>query len=194
MHQEMTTGTRWQDEDNGIQRDDRGIERLIAEFAPLVRALAHRYEGRGVDAEDLRQEGAAGIVRLARRYGTGGARARIGRHLPGIVRDASMRMRDMSRRRRETTFVSLDAPCGAEADAPTFGELLADERAASDIDDAELRASLEMCLDGRDLETALMIASGASCASIAEASGVTRQAVVNRLKRMRGKLAGARAR
>lgn len=51
-----------------------------------------------------------------------------------------------------------------------------------------------MCLDGRDLETALMIASGASCASIAEASGVTRQAVVNRLKRMRGKLAGARAR
>jgi RNA polymerase sigma factor (sigma-70 family) len=64
------------DEDTGIQRaataaaaGDRDARARCVELAyPRLRALARRYEGRGVSLDDLEQEVALGIMRAIERY------------------------------------------------------------------------------------------------------------------------------
>lgn len=48
--------------------DDVALERLIEENMGLVRSLALRFIGRGVDYEDLVQTGAIGMIRAARSF------------------------------------------------------------------------------------------------------------------------------
>lgn len=169
---------------------------LVRAFAPLVKKLARRYEGRGAEREDLEQEGYLALVRLAR-SGTlrGGAGRALSRHLPGYVRDAAARMR------RRDGVVSLYASACTDdgEDAPAWAESLPDGRALEAVAEMEAFDEVESLfraggpddpkkpsgLDGLDRKIVDALAGGMTQREIALRVGRTQQCVSHRIGRIR---------
>lgn len=157
------------------------LHSLAMEFAPLVRRIARRYEGRGAEREDLEQEGYAALLGIARRFGREEMALQLKRHLPGYVRDAARKMW------RPTHVVSLQF--GDEDDEGlTLAELLPDERPAEAVGEFELMDALECFLSKEDMKIARALAQGLAQAEIAEQTGESRSAVARRITNMRKRL------
>jgi RNA polymerase sigma factor (sigma-70 family) len=157
---------------------------LMEAFAPLISSVARRYEGRGAEFDDLKQEGCLALLQIARRTGKRQFLRTLSRNLPGRVRDAAKRMRG-----REA--VSLyDAAPGAEETplCETIPDPLAEER----MESAELAATIERCLSAREYATAYALAEGRTYDEIASATNATKQAVANRVRRIRQRLSALR--
>lgn len=160
---------------------------IISAYAPLVNSLARRYEGRGADEEDLRQEARLALIKLAKKYARQTLAREIARRVPSMVRDAAERLRGLGKHGHSRAMPqSFDEPT---EDGGEFGDFFADSMSESMFDAVETRASLETLLPPAELATAKMLASGMSRSEVAEADGVTRQAVSARLARMKSRLA-----
>lgn len=126
-------------------------ERLIEEHMPLVTALAHRYDRRGEQLEDLVQVGALGLIKAVDRFRpergvTLGAFA-----VPTIVGEIKHHLRDRTwplsvpRRLRESRAPSdFVAP---EADAEAAGN---DDETLTEAEDRALLAPGLRALDERE--------------------------------------------
>lgn len=155
---------------------------LAREFAPLVRRVARRYEGRGAEREDLEQEGYVALIVIAQRFGRNEMALRLKRHLPGYVRDAAKKMW------RPAHIVSLLCGDDDDEEGQPLAELLADGRSAEEVDELELMDALERFLPPRDMELARALAKGLTQHEIAEETGESRPAVARRVANMRKRL------
>ncbi len=114
--------------------------------------------------------------------------------LPGRVRDAAARMR------RAPGTLSLDEPASGaggsdDPDAPLVGETIADPRTGEEAARIERAAAIGACLGGlteAERATARALAEGRTYDEIAAETNATRQAVANRVRNMRRKLAALR--
>lgn len=122
--------------------DARG--RLIEEHMPLVAALAHRYDRRGEQLEDLVQVGALGLIKAVDRFRPERGVALGAFAAPTIVGEIKHHLRDRTwplsvpRRLRESRAPSEFVAPEAEADAA--GE---DDETFTEVED---RALLERAL------------------------------------------------
>ena len=151
------------------------MDELVRAFAPLVASLARRYEGRGAEAEDLRQEGCLGLVRIARSVTRRQLTRAVSHRLPGLVRDAASRMR------RPDGLVSL-TPTDDEGDEAEL--YIADGRAEADLADVELRAALERALRPRELALVEALMAGERASELSRRMGVSRAVFRKRLARI----------
>jgi RNA polymerase sigma factor (sigma-70 family) len=156
-----------------------GIEALVREFTPLVRRVARRYEGRGAEREDLEQEGYVALISLARRITKGESIAYVlWSFLPGMVRDAAMRMR---RPAGVVRFKGVTDEDGAQYD--DADEInIPDERAARDFDEADLRAAIESLPDEEERKIAAALSQGLSLGDVAELAGIGRKTLRKRIR------------
>jgi RNA polymerase sigma factor (sigma-70 family) len=148
------------------------VEELTAQFAPLVKASAHRYQGRGAEYEDLVQEGYLALILLIpkceeRKWLPAFLKSRV----PGYVRAAAARMRRCE--------------CAELEEAEPF---LRDERDRTEREAGEIRDMLSRVLSPEDLDLTQALLEGFTQKEIAEVTGVTQQAVSQRLRRIRAAL------
>ena len=168
------------------RRVSRGeMDGLVRAFSPLVASLARRYEGRGAEAEDLRQEGYVGLVRIARSVNKRQLRRALACRLPGLVRDAAVRMR------RPDGAVSL-TPLDDEGDEAEL--YIADERAEADLAEAELCAALERVLHPHELALVEALMAGESASELSRRMGLSRSVFRKRLARIAAAVARAQRR
>ncbi len=170
-----TTGQR--ERGNGEKSAD--VSALVREFAPLVRKIARRYEGRGAERDDLEQEGYVALIEIARRFGTREMARRLKRHLPGYVRDAARRMW------RHAGAVSL---AEADEEEDSLAERLPDERAEQDVAAFELMDALERFLPSEEMALARALADDMTQEEIAGASGWSRATAGRRIANLRRRL------
>jgi RNA polymerase sigma-B factor len=107
--------------------------RLIEEHMPLVAALAHRYDRRGEQLEDLVQVGALGLIKAVDRFRPERGVALGAFAAPTIVGEIKHHLRDRTwplsvpRRLRESRapseFVAPEAEADAGGDDETFSEV-----------------------------------------------------------------------
>ena len=161
------------------EKNGADVSVLVREFAPLVRRVARRYEGRGAEREDLEQEGYIALIEIARRYGTKEMALRLKRHLPGYVRDAASRMW------RPARFVSLSDDEGEET---PLADLLSDARAEEDVSVFELMDALERYLPKEEMALARALGSGMTQDEIAAVTGESRSTVGRRIANLRRRL------
>ena len=161
------------------ENDAADVSALVREFAPLVRRVARRYEGRGAEREDLEQEGYVALIEIARRFGAREMARCLKRHLPGYVRDAAAKMW------RSASFVSLSDDEGGES---PLADLLPDARAEQDVSAFELMDALERFLPQEDMALARALAGGMTQEEIAAITGETRSTVGRRIARVRKRL------
>ena len=99
-----------------------GVEAELEAYAPLVRSVAWRYAGRGVEFEDLVQEGCLALLVLIPRCQDRRWLARyLKTNLPGYVRDAAARMRKPVANGGETMTEELEATLGRAEIAKGLG-------------------------------------------------------------------------
>lgn len=156
------------------------VAALVRQFAPLVRRVARRYEGRGAEREDLEQEGYVALIVIARRYGVKEMARRLKRRLPGYVRDAAAKLW------RPASLVSLSVD--GEDGGPSLSDLLPDARAEDEVTAFELMDALERFLPREDLILARALADGMTQAEIAALTGESRATVGRRIARVRRRL------
>lgn len=174
-------------EELDVTTEEQGIEGLMRAFAPLVRATARRYVGRGAEEEDLEQEGWLALVKLYRASRSAkAAQVATARNLRGMVRDAAARMRRGSTAGEAS---SLDAP--VDDDGATIGELMEDCDDAMRRDALDAIISIEMRMPEADARLMLAAAGGATTRELASDLGVSQQAVCKRMARIRQKLTAA---
>jgi RNA polymerase sigma factor (sigma-70 family) len=81
-------------------------DELIEKYAPMVKATARRYAGRGAEYEDLVQEGFLALLILIRKCADKKwLTAYIAKRLPGYVRTAAQRYRGL---RSKACFVDFE--------------------------------------------------------------------------------------
>ncbi|MDL2264283.1 sigma-70 family RNA polymerase sigma factor [Synergistaceae bacterium OttesenSCG-928-I11] len=163
----------------------RDICALVEAFAPLIAAVARRYEGRGAEFDDLKQEGYVALLQIARATNKRHFVQTLARTLPGRVRDAAGRMRHAD------GTLSLYAPVSdAEGtDETLLCETIADPDAGERTAGVELRAAFDTGLTAVERATAHALAEGHTYDEIAAETNATKQAVANRVRNMRRKLA-----
>lgn len=149
------------------------IESLLTRFSPLARATAARYCGRGVEYEDLLQEGYLVLLQLIpkcpdRKWMAGFLK----NHFPGYVRAAAARFR-----RRGTAALDEE-----------WGDALPDDRSCEERGELELKELLARTLTKDELDLTQALLEGFTQQELAELTGISQQAVSARLRRIRGKL------
>lgn len=157
-----------------ISNDD--LNELLTKYTPLVRATAYRYVGRGAEYEDLVQEGyLALIILIGRCADWEWMPAYLKNRMPGYVRAAASKMRGG---RGKSPFVDIEdiEDIIQEMDSPY-------KRSAF-----ELRDMLERVLTQSELDMTQSLFEGFTQKEIAEALGITQQAVSARLRQIKLKL------
>ena len=155
---------------------DDQLNDLLVKFTPLVRATAFRYTGRGAEFEDLLQEGYLALIILIRRCtDRQWLAAYLLNRLPGYVRAAASRIRGG---RAKHHFVDIEDIQDTVTETKSV-----DERGTCEIKDILERTLSE---DERDITQSLL--EGFTQKEIAEAYGITQQAVSARLKLIKSKL------
>ena len=156
--------------------DFRTIEDIAEKFTPLVLSVAKRYQGRGADFEDLVQEGYLALLLLIPKCPNMTWLAHfLKNNLPGIVRDAAVRMRRGRTQGDEVLLEEIEETVGAE-----------EER----YREAELRETLFRLLSPEELDLTQALIEGFTQREIAETLGISQQAVAARLRKIRDKLKG----
>ena len=150
------------------------MAKIAAQYAPLIKATAARYQGRGAEYEDLVQEGYMALVILVpqcadRRWLPYFLKSR----LPCRVRDAAARLRTRGDDGGEILLEEIEETAGAEDEK--YGE-------------AELRETLRRLLTRGELDITQALMEGFTQAEIARELGISQQAVAARLKKIRDKL------
>jgi RNA polymerase sigma-B factor len=113
--------------------DQSARERLIAEYLPLVRALARRYAGRGEQFDDLVQVGAIGLMKAIERFDLDRGVQLPTYAIPTIAGEIRRHLRD------RVSPIKMPRPqSGAAAERPPFVESL-----SADGDDFPLPGVLE---------------------------------------------------
>ncbi|MCD8161989.1 MAG: sigma-70 family RNA polymerase sigma factor [Synergistaceae bacterium] len=155
------------------------LREIIEDYTQLVLATACRYQGRGADLDDLKQEGYLALIRLVPQCpGMKWLAYYLKTRLPGHVRDAAARLRRARAEGGELLLEELEESFGAD-----------EERYA----EAELWATLGGVLTAKELEITRALSEGQSHRESAERLGVSQQAVAERLKKIRVKVRGALA-
>lgn len=123
-------------------------ERLITEYMPLVRSLAHRYARRGEPLDDLVQVGSIGLIKAIDRFDLDRGVKLTTFAVPTIVGEIKRHFRDrvwavsVPRRLKELHFTLsrlLDELAGDLGRSPTIGELAS----AAGVDREEVVEALE---------------------------------------------------
>ena len=149
---------------------------LILAYSPLVRATAYRYMGRGAEYEDLIQEGYLALMILIPK-----CRDRVwlpaflGRRLPGYVRAAAEKMRN-GRRHAEVGLEEVE-------------EILSEDDSEVRRSEGEIYDMLSRTLTEEELDLTQALLEGFTQRELAEALGITQQAVSARVRVIRDKLA-----
>lgn len=157
-------------EDGRIQG---AVGKIIDQYAPLVKAMAWRYKGRGAEYDDLVQEGYLALLLLLPKCPDMKWLAYfLKAHLPGYVRAAAARMRQPAE----------DGEFLLESIEETMGE--EDENYKM----IETEIMLNSMLSHEDLRLVRELYKGATHAEAARALGVSRQRVTTRMNNIRKKL------
>ena len=152
------------------------VREIVESYTPLVKATACRYQGRGADYEDLVQEGYLALLLLIPKCPNMKWLAHfLKNNLPGIVRDAAVRMRRGRTQGDEVLLEEIEETVGAE-----------EER----YREAELRETLFRLLSPEELDLTQALIEGFTQREIAETLGISQQAVAARLRKIRDKLKG----
>ena len=147
----------------------------LAQYMPLVKATARRYEGRGAEYEDLVQEGCVALLRLLPACpDPKWLAAWLNSRLPGCVRAAAARLRD-PRARGVTDLEELE-------------EVVSDGQADGEFAECEFAASLEPLLEPQELALVRTLLDGGTQSEAARGLGITQQAVAARLRKLRRRL------
>jgi len=162
-----------QDETNAILI---GATPLIKKYA---RYYAWYYYGFGVEYEDLFQDGILAVLSLMESRERENLDHGIRTCLRGMIRDASERtLRQGCAERSNTPPESDDGSASLEESVP-------DKSAEEDTRRVEIMHDIKRCLDERNYEIAVMLLEERSLAEIGRALGITKQAVANRVKKIR---------
>ena len=151
-------------------------DELIIKYAPLVKATARRYAGRGAEYEDLIQEGYLALLILNKKCtDKQWLTAFIASRLPGYVRTAAQRLRGL---RTKTNLIYIEdlqeiLHDGSEEERRRLFELIYMLR--------------EMLLPGEFI-MANEVMEGCTQDDLAEKYHISQQAVSARIKKIRGKL------
>lgn len=146
---------------------------LVMSYAPLVKATAHRYVGRGAEFEDLVQEGYLALLLLIprccdREWLPFFLKAR----LPGCVRAAADKLRNK----------------GELCELEFAEETLKDTRSGDERGRGELFYMLERSLSKEELDMTQALLEGFTQKEIAATLGISQQAVGAKLRKIRDKL------
>jgi RNA polymerase sigma-B factor len=99
--------------------DQSARERLIAQYLPLVRALARRYAGRGEQLDDLVQVGAIGLIKAIERFDLDRGVELPAYAIPTIAGEIKRHLRD------RVAPIKMPRPqSGAAVERPPFVESL----------------------------------------------------------------------
>lgn len=149
---------------------------MVLKYTPLVKAAAHRYEGRGADFEDLVQEGfMALLILIPRCREIKWLPLFLRNRLPGYVRAAAAKMRGQ-------------AGNGDTCDLECIEEVISDTQSSDSLKSCELRDLLERTLSQEELDITQALLEGFTQKDIAEITGVSQQAVSQKLRKIRRKL------
>lgn len=163
------------------QRAEARREDYVEAYAPLVRAAARRYQGRGADYEDLVQEGfLALLILLPKCPDMKWLAAFLKNNLPGYVRAAAARMRAPRVRAEEVLLEEIE-------------ETVSESESQRRYRESELRTMLESQLTAEELDLTQALLEGFTQKELAEILGITQQAVAARLRKIRRKLASVLA-
>jgi RNA polymerase sigma-70 factor (ECF subfamily) len=171
------------------QGEEAALDELMKAHMPSVHAVARRLLGDDASADDAAQETFLAVWRHASTY-RGDAPGRA-----WILRIALNKARSIGRRRSLRRWLSLDYVAGADPDAPSLGEAVADPSPEADPagtrerdDRAErLRAAVED-LPPRQKEMVLLRLEGLEINEIAAAVGAAEGTVKATLHQARARL------
>ena len=149
---------------------------LVLEYAPLVKAVAWRYQGRGAEFEDLVQEGFVALLLLIPKCQDKEWLAYfLKRRLPGYVRAAAARLRGQAGRGE---FVFLEE----------IEEIISENDTPKRMDEAELSDLLKRTLTKEETNIVQSLTGGFTQKELACSLGITQQAVSAKVRRIRYKL------
>jgi RNA polymerase sigma factor (sigma-70 family) len=161
----------------------RGIDALMAQFAPAVGFFSRKYAGRGAEASDLEQEGYLALLKMARSCNKRNQPLlvkKLNNGIRGMVRDAADRLR--------WVHAPLEQDYDDETEGDPMADRIRDERPEQDVADFELREALESKLGPEDFRIVMLIIADASNRDIAREMGLSEQTLWRRLRSIRDAL------
>lgn len=181
--------------------DEGAFAELAGEMKGAVRAAAARYYAPGLDAEDLRQAALVGLWKGCRTYDPAKAATADFAAFAGLCmkRNVITAVKTATRLKHAVLATSLsldDAREGADGDASTLHDTLADRRQLEPHVELELRGDLDAIaatirddLSPLERDALLAFANGATYAEIrARRGNVSAKGVDNAIQRARAKM------
>jgi RNA polymerase sigma factor (sigma-70 family) len=157
------------------------LKGIIEENAGKIDYYAWKYSRRaGAEEADLRQEGYLALLKLVKKASRHNLNRIISNSLRGMVRDAAFKLYHP-----EGTVQLSQCDPGDEGEALARAEDIADIGAEEDFERLELADAVERPLDGQNRRLAGLLAENNTHAEIARMFGISRQAVSQRVSKLR---------
>ncbi|MDR1515494.1 MAG: sigma-70 family RNA polymerase sigma factor [Synergistaceae bacterium] len=161
------------------------VERIIDENAGKIGYYAWKYSRRaGAEEADLRQEGYLALLKLVKKASRQNLNRTISNSLRGMVRDAAFKLYHPE----GTVQLSQCDPDDEDGEALLRAEDIADIGVEEDFERLELADAVERPLDGENRRLAELLAENNTHAEIARMFGISRQAVSQRVSKLRERL------
>ena len=163
------------------------LKAIIDENADDIDRYARKYSRRaGAEEEDLRQEGYLALLKLIKKASRNNLNRTISNSLRGMVRDAAFKLY------HPAGTVQL-SQCGPddEDEALARAEDIADIAAEEEFARLESADAVERPLDDENLRLARLLAENNTHTEIARIFGISRQAVSQKVTRLRKTLQNA---
>jgi RNA polymerase sigma factor (sigma-70 family) len=163
------------------------LKRIIDENAGKINYYAWKYSRRaGAEEADLRQEGYLALLRLVKKASRQNLDRTISNSLRGMVRDAAFKLY------HPEGTIQLSQCDSDDGDGPlAMAEDIADIEAEEDFERLELTDAVERPLDEKNRQLAALLAENNTHAEIARIFGISRQAVSQRVSKLRETLQNA---
>jgi RNA polymerase sigma factor (sigma-70 family) len=163
------------------------LKRIIDENTGRINYYAWKYSRRaGAEEADLRQEGYLALLKLVKKASRQNLDRAISNSLRGMIRDAAFKLY------HPEGTVQL-SQCDPDDDDGAFAraEDIADIGAEEDFERLELADAVERPLDEQNRLLAELLAENNTHAEIARMFGISRQAVSQRVSKLRKTLQNA---
>jgi len=152
---------------------------ILNGLSRVIKFYARMYEGKGVERDDLVQEGFLAAVNLIRRHSRASLDHALKTSLRGMVRDAAKRLR----RGGGALQMSI---CAGEDDEPKWlSDFIADARAEEEVENVELMYDMDRLLDPGEKRIAIMLLEGYTHAEVGLELEISQQAASKRIEKMR---------
>jgi RNA polymerase sigma factor (sigma-70 family) len=157
------------------------LNRIIEENAGRINYYAWKYSRcAGAEEADLRQEGYLALLELVKKASRQNLNRTISNSLRGMIRDAAFKLYHPEGTVQLSQCDPDDDDC-----ALAKAEDIADIEAENDFERIELTDAVERPLDGQNRRLAELLAENNTHAEIARMFGISRQAVSQRVSKLR---------